>query len=143
MAAIFDPADVSIDLALAGHPSPLLVRNASVEMIDGDGGMILLASPRAEYHHHQRLVLRPGERLLVYTDGATELDDVAKGMGESRFLAAAAASVLGGPVGALGRLGDDLWQGGGRRDDTTLVLVSRLGGRNPLAVDRNLSGTKV
>ena len=59
-------------------------------------------------------------------------------LGEHRLRAAAAAAILPGPHGALQRLRDDLWEGGGRRDDTTLMLVSRLGEpiRDRLASDR-------
>jgi serine phosphatase RsbU (regulator of sigma subunit) len=146
LVALLDPRRHRFTLAGAGH-HPVLLLNPGERrstQVSARGLALGLVTGRAfdESLVETTVDLAPGESLLLYTDGATESGDVAKGMGENRFLAAAAASVLGGPVGALARLGDDLWQGGGRRDDTTLVLVSRLGGRNPLSVDRNLSGAK-
>ncbi|MHC4548367.1 MAG: PP2C family protein-serine/threonine phosphatase [Planctomycetota bacterium] len=90
--------------------------------------------------------LAPGDSLLLYTDGATDcVEHLAKGVGENRFLAAAAGAVLAGPHGALQRLRDDLWAGGGLRDDTTLVLVSRVAGSSPqkLPIDRSAHDLKV
>ncbi len=72
VAALFDPAERTIDLASAGHPYPLLVTRSGVEVPYRDNGALLLVAPETEYHQHHRLTLRPGDRLLVYTDGAIE-----------------------------------------------------------------------
>ncbi len=75
LAAIFDPADRSITLASAGHPSPLLIADAGVTEFPLSSGMVLLVMPEFTYEPGQRHRLAPGDRLLIYTDGATEVFD--------------------------------------------------------------------
>jgi serine phosphatase RsbU (regulator of sigma subunit) len=144
LVALLDPERHRFTLAGAGHLPVLLLNPAERRstQVSARGLALGLVTGRSfdESLVETTVEVAPGESLLLYTDGATESEDVTKGIGESRFLAAAAASVLSGPVGALSRLREDLWQGGGRRDDTTLVLISRLGGRSPLAADRTLRG---
>lgn len=137
-AAILDPARNRLTLAAAGHP-PLLVinpelrrasevnaRGLALGIVGGDAFRNALVETSID--------LSPGDSLLFYTDGAVESDaELARGVGESRLLAAAAAAVLSGPEDALSRLRADLWDdslpgGGGRRDDTTLLLISRRSG---------------
>jgi len=131
-AAILDPARHRLTLAAAGH-SPLLLlnpglRRASQVTAQGLALGILAGSAFGDALVETSIDLAPGDSLLFYTDGAVESDaDVARGGGESRLLAAAAAAVVDGPDGALQRLRDDLWSTGGRRDDTTLLLVTRRG----------------
>ena len=60
----------------AGHHAPLLVRaNGAVEMLDG-GGPVLGVFPNWAYRQ-QEAELRPGDRLLVFTDGVVEAEDAA------------------------------------------------------------------
>jgi serine phosphatase RsbU (regulator of sigma subunit) len=75
IAALFDPKAKRIDLASAGHPHPLLITEATVEVVHQDNGMVLLVAPETDYRHCRRLRLNPGDRLLVYTDGAIEASD--------------------------------------------------------------------
>lgn len=62
---------VVVDLATAGHPSPVLARaDGSVERIDVSGPLVGLTSkPGYEY---RRARLAPGDALLLYTDGLTD-----------------------------------------------------------------------
>jgi serine phosphatase RsbU (regulator of sigma subunit) len=75
IAALLDPTGKSIDLASAGHPHPLLITDSGVTVIRQNNGMVLLVAPEVEYQHHHSLTLSPGDRLLVYTDGAIEASD--------------------------------------------------------------------
>ncbi len=62
---------LTIDLVLAGHPQPVLVRAAGTAELVGDHGTALgLIAPLELSHtrHH----LAPGDTLLAYTDGVTE-----------------------------------------------------------------------
>jgi serine phosphatase RsbU (regulator of sigma subunit) len=136
LAGMLDPTGHRLALAGAGHHPVLLLnpaqrrvtrvgaRGLALGLMSGDGFVNSLVETAID--------LAPGDSLLLYTDGATDsIDDIARDVGENRLLAATAAAVLPGPHGALVRLRDDLWQGGGRRDDTTLMLVSRTGALAP------------
>ena len=64
-------AGVGIDVSLAGHPAPLLVRpDGSVEEV-GCSGRVLGVFDDAELGDSS-LRLMPGEALILYTDGVTE-----------------------------------------------------------------------
>ncbi|MHC4937420.1 MAG: PP2C family protein-serine/threonine phosphatase [Planctomycetota bacterium] len=131
-AAILDPARHRLTLAAAGHP-PLLLLNPDLRRASEVRARGLALGIIGGVGFRDELVetsidLAPGDSLLFYTDGAVESDaELSRGVGESRLLAAAAASLLPGPDDALHRLREDLWSDGGRRDDTTLLLVTRRG----------------
>jgi serine phosphatase RsbU (regulator of sigma subunit) len=135
-AAILDPARHRLTLAAAGHP-PLLMLNPGLRRASEVRARGLALGIIGGDRFRDELVetsidLAPGDSLLFYTDGAVESEaELARGVGESRLLAAAAAALLPGPEEALQRLREDLWSGGGRRDDTTLLLVTRRGGVRP------------
>jgi len=131
-AAILDPLRHRLTLAAAGHPPLLLLnpalRRASEVRAQGLALGILGGAAFEDSLVETRIEIAAGDSLLFYTDGAVESEaDVARGGGENRLLAAAAAAVVDGPDGALHRLRSDLWATGGRRDDTTLLLVTRRG----------------
>lgn len=143
LVGVLDPAHHQLTLAGAGH-HPVLLLNPSARRTTQVGARGLALGLVAGRGFGDSLVettidLAPGDSLLLYTDGATEsVADLAADVGENRLRAAAAAAILPGPHGALQRLRDDLWADGGRRDDTTLMLVTRLGeqARDRLASDR-------
>ena len=147
---LLDPLGHRLTLAGAGH-HPMLLLNPgerrSTEVSARGVALGLVKGPAfAAGLGETTIDIAAGDSLLLYTDGVTEcVDHIATGVGESRFLAAAAAAVLPGPRDALQRLSHDLWQAGGRRDDTTLVLVSRLSGpRKPgMPADRTTGDLKV
>jgi serine phosphatase RsbU (regulator of sigma subunit) len=141
LVALLDPDAHRLTLGSAGHHPALLLnpaeRRATRITARGHALGLVDGEPFAGSLVETTIEIAAGDSLLLYTDGATEnVEHLAKGTGESRFLAAAAGAILGGPHGALGRLRDDLWDGAhGRRDDATLLLVARLGAR----ADRLLS----
>ncbi|MEW2221348.1 SpoIIE family protein phosphatase [Streptomyces sp. NPDC006990] len=135
----------ALDVARAGHPDP------AVQLPDGPllvrataGGLPLGIEPDAEYPV-SRLVLEPGERLLMCTDGLIEAGGHDLGTGWERIsrvaeeLAGQEGQTTGSP--ALERLADALVQAvqGGhgtssgptgapadrREDDIALLLLSR------------------
>jgi serine phosphatase RsbU (regulator of sigma subunit) len=76
MAAFFDPSGRSITIASAGHPPPLLIRDGAVEVIRHDNEMLLLVGDNTSVYQNQTVrTLSPGDRILGYTDGATEAVD--------------------------------------------------------------------
>ncbi|MGH8230548.1 MAG: PP2C family protein-serine/threonine phosphatase, partial [Steroidobacteraceae bacterium] len=69
---VFDPATGQLRYANGGHNRPYLRRaDGSIETLDGTVGLILGVMPGIEYPEHS-LQLRPGDRLVLYTDGVTE-----------------------------------------------------------------------
>ncbi|MEU6676377.1 SpoIIE family protein phosphatase [Streptomyces sp. NPDC046925] len=63
---------VGVQLASGGHPSALIQRaDGSAEYLPTPGGMLIGVLPRAQFTA-ARTELRPGDTLLLYTDGLTE-----------------------------------------------------------------------
>jgi serine phosphatase RsbU (regulator of sigma subunit) len=60
----------TLDLALGGHPPPLVLRSSgAVEPLGREGTVLGLVEPRLETSHH---ALGAGDTLLLYTDGLTD-----------------------------------------------------------------------
>ncbi|MFI9342025.1 SpoIIE family protein phosphatase [Streptomyces sp. NPDC052773] len=57
--------------AQAGHPPPLLLRDGVARFLDRPRGVLLGASAEPSFEEAECL-LRPGDRLLLYTDGLVE-----------------------------------------------------------------------
>jgi sigma-B regulation protein RsbU (phosphoserine phosphatase) len=82
--AVYNTATRECIYSLAGHPSPVLVdRDGRLVAIDG-GGPLLGVFPDAAFTATRR-VLEPGERLLIYSDGAERIDPGSRQNSE-RFL---------------------------------------------------------
>jgi anti-sigma regulatory factor (Ser/Thr protein kinase)/putative methionine-R-sulfoxide reductase with GAF domain len=69
--AILDTDSGVLRLALAGHPPPVIINGDRPRFIDVPPAVPLGALPFADYPEHE-LTLRPGETLLLYTDGLIE-----------------------------------------------------------------------
>ncbi|MCC7144086.1 MAG: SpoIIE family protein phosphatase [Candidatus Eisenbacteria bacterium] len=77
--AQLDPRHRTLTYANAGHPPPLLLRaNGEVERLDQSG--LLLGIRAEESYRNARVALRPGDLLLLYTDGVIE-----RGGSETQF----------------------------------------------------------
>ena len=139
LAAWVDPARHTLTLAGAGHHPVMLfnVRKRVSSLVQAKGAALGLVSGAdfSESLVETRIDLAPGDALLFYTDGASEgSDSLVTDTGEDRLRAAAAAAVLEGFDGALGRIHSDLYAAAAPRDDSTLVLLARHGapvGRTP------------
>jgi sigma-B regulation protein RsbU (phosphoserine phosphatase) len=115
-----------VSLAGAGHP-PAFVRRArgDVEQLTGGGRVLGLAAGTVV--ETERVELRPGDALVLYTDGITE----ARGadgdqLDEDGAAAALAATPVGADAGALVAALLDAATGGGARevsDDAGVVVV--------------------
>lgn len=75
--AVLDPAAHTLTIVNAGHPSPMLIR-ASGEVIevasDDISGLPIGIAEGIPYHSRQ-VHLEPGDRLLIFSDGASEALD--------------------------------------------------------------------
>jgi len=97
---IFDPASGALQYANGGHNPPLLRRaDGSVEALSGAGGLVLGAMPDSAYPEHTAQ-LRPGDRLVLYTDGVVEaFNPIDEPYGLERLIAEVRA--CDGPAAAL------------------------------------------
>jgi sigma-B regulation protein RsbU (phosphoserine phosphatase) len=117
----------------AGHPGPIyLPADAEPALFDAPGFPIGLF-PDATYEEH-RLVLKPGDRVLFHSDGATDATDAAGADFGRRRLVEAWAACRGASLeeavtavaGAIKR-----WSGdAGLQDDLTLLVVEASAGNS-------------
>ncbi|MEU1195810.1 SpoIIE family protein phosphatase [Streptomyces sp. NPDC005813] len=131
-----DPATGTLDIARAGHPDPAIrMADGTVLMRPTAGGLPLGVDPDADYPT-TRLVLEPGETMLICTDGLIETGghDLDTGWrrirraleaheGDMESLADALVQVVHGPSShhTTGPLADR------REDDIAVVLLCRQG----------------
>jgi serine phosphatase RsbU (regulator of sigma subunit) len=110
-------------LVNAGHPFPLRLRDGRVEELELDIDMPFGLEPGRAFRA-QRIPLRPGDRILLITDGMYEND-------EELDLAALFARTAGLHSREVVRfLGDEVLRsaGGELRDDATAVCIDWHGG---------------
>ena len=108
-----------------GHPQPMVLRaDGTVEALHGGAGQLVGALEEARFGLGT-LELAPGETLLLYTDGVTEIRSGDLGLGE-RELRATLAATAGAPADAVvaAAAGRALELHAGRpRDDIALVAL--------------------
>ncbi|MCC6433781.1 MAG: serine/threonine-protein phosphatase [Acidimicrobiales bacterium] len=119
----------TIEVALAGHPQPLLRRtDGSVGGIGRHGTVLGLVEPRIHVTRHR---IEPGDVLLLYTDGLTDApDDRALSEADlARLLAAGGAGALGDVAEEIRRaIEHERPSGSG---DDAAVLLFRIDGSGP------------
>lgn len=119
------PSGLSVTLARAGHPYPLVVRSGGVvETVGAEMGPLLGVFTRPDFVD-VTTTLAPGDTLIVYTDGLSEARQGTRLMGDER-LQAAASRCAGQPVGdcADGLLdAARRFAGGPLRDDVALIVL--------------------
>lgn len=116
-----------IDVAVAGHPEPLILRaDGSVEEVGASGSMLGI-----DDHLDLRPVtveLAPGELCLLYTDGITEASGGPAGTelyGTNR-LKSALATCAGMPISAVVQRLEEVttaWTSHGDKDDRALLAI--------------------
>ncbi|MGA2231748.1 MAG: GAF domain-containing SpoIIE family protein phosphatase [Tepidisphaeraceae bacterium] len=86
-AAVYEAGERALHLASAGHPKPVLLRGGRGRVIDSVNDLPLLIEPELGYDRHTTQILEPGDRVIYYTDGATEaMDDMGELLGIERFV---------------------------------------------------------
>ncbi|HEX6116608.1 MAG TPA: SpoIIE family protein phosphatase [Solirubrobacterales bacterium] len=115
--------DGSIRVCSAGHPPPLVVAGGRAEPW-GPRGSILGAFEEAIWELEER-VLRPGEQLVLYTDGLFELSGSDGRLGEARL--AEVFSGVDDPAAAVRKARSTLLEFAGGRfaDDMAMVVLER------------------
>jgi sigma-B regulation protein RsbU (phosphoserine phosphatase) len=125
-----NPADGQFHFANAGHVAPRWWRakSGTVETIRDPSGLPLGMDRRASYHH-RRILLEPGDLLVLYSNGVTAAENKhGQYFSSDRFdevlRESAPLGAEGLQAGLLTRLEDFL---GGRepQDDVTLLIVER------------------
>jgi sigma-B regulation protein RsbU (phosphoserine phosphatase) len=124
--AVLDAARGTLLVASAGHPLPLLVRSGQVAPITVETAMCLLWDELADVPCRE-LALRPGDRVVFYTDGITDRQGARGEMYEPERLVSALARVgertPAEIVQAIGAELDAFAAGVEADDDQTLVVV--------------------
>ncbi|MBT2448650.1 SpoIIE family protein phosphatase [Streptomyces sp. ISL-43] len=127
LCGLYDPADHTLCWTGAGHPPPLLLRDGRALFLESPHNILLGALPGARYEEKVTR-LRPGDTLLLYTDGLIERRH--SGLDESLAVLRGAAQRLAAaePDEQAERLMAEV--SGDTDDDTSLVVV-RVAGREP------------
>jgi len=122
--ALFDTETRLVRLANAGHPLPLLIRREGedVTTIHVGGSGLLLGVDPMPYETHE-LQLRPGDRVVFFTDGA---DPEYDGAFAEQLRLHAGLSLEDQLAGALGAV-IALDQEGRPEDDVTAVAIEVVG----------------
>jgi sigma-B regulation protein RsbU (phosphoserine phosphatase) len=129
--AIYEPASRRLTYANAGHPPPLLklASDGSIRALD-DVGSYPLEIDEAEKFEEATLTLEPGDSVLLYTDGITEVSNPVVGQFSQERLTRVFDSGGGGsPAEVIDRLRAAVHahqQGQPAPDDQTLVLARAL-----------------
>jgi sigma-B regulation protein RsbU (phosphoserine phosphatase) len=94
---LFDVDGKTLRYANAGHNAPILTRKDGAQVRLEEGGLILGIFQERSYDQGE-IELRPGDRLVMFTDGVSEAVDGEGEVGEKRMaeLSRCAASIVGG-----------------------------------------------
>jgi sigma-B regulation protein RsbU (phosphoserine phosphatase) len=126
---VIDTRTGKVILSQAGHPSPLHVHDGAEVEVIGNGGFPVGMLPDMEYDDYE-LVLKKGDRLVVYSDGISECaNDKNELFGQDRI-----AQLIGKyrkfPLKDSVRMGEEFlrrWNGSDEYDDdVTLLAIERM-----------------
>jgi PAS domain S-box-containing protein len=125
---VLDGDRAAVATASGGHPLPIVVRAGGAVEVAPCAGTVLgvVAEPALTEHVD---VLRPGDAVVLYTDGVTEARRDGEQFGEAR-LAAVLAAAAGGSADEVADAVESaaLAFQGGVSDDDLAVLVVRIAG---------------
>jgi phosphoserine phosphatase RsbU/P len=126
-----DTTNGDVAFACGGHEPPIIVPvGGDPAALPAEGGPVLALLDAAEYTVN-RVRLKPGDALVLYTDGVSEAQDVAgEFFGPDRLRAAAAAGRPGGTPGLTGSVLAAVRAFAGeaaQSDDITILTVKYLG----------------
>ncbi|WP_107484178.1 PP2C family protein-serine/threonine phosphatase, partial [Streptomyces sp. NRRL B-24572] len=126
--ALYDPEDRGLLWTSAGHLPMVLLRDGRARLLEPPQDLLLGAVPAYSYRE-QRIGLRPGDTLLLYTDGLIERRHDGLDEGVAR-LAADAERLAGHAPDTL--VDSLLGTAVGDTDDDTSIVAVRVRGRPPV-----------
>jgi sigma-B regulation protein RsbU (phosphoserine phosphatase) len=121
---VIDSQSLTLRFENAGHSSPIVLRGEEATILTA-GGTVLGLFPKAVYEDRQ-FALRPGDCLLLTTDGVTEAaDEGDQEFGNERVIAAAHAARGLGANGIRTKILEDVTRfcNGNFHDDASLMVV--------------------
>jgi serine phosphatase RsbU (regulator of sigma subunit) len=127
---LLNPADRSLLYTRAGHDQPFLFRSGALLPLQGEGMLLGMLSDQDLRLAEERLELQPGDQLVLYTDGITDVVGPAGNLLGRREFQDILRSCLGSTSAAsfcqdlFGRLRD--FQGSAEQFDDMTVLVVRV-----------------
>jgi serine phosphatase RsbU (regulator of sigma subunit) len=123
--AIFDPSDLTLRWARAGHPLPLHSRDGLTTALSQAQGILLGAIPTAVYAEAQ-VSLRPDDLVVFFTDGLIERRDERTSEDSLQTLISALSAMTSTPeADTLGQL-SDLVSRPSAFDDTCVLAIRAL-----------------
>jgi sigma-B regulation protein RsbU (phosphoserine phosphatase) len=125
---VLDAEDQTFRYTNAGHLLPIVLRESGNAEQLQNGGAVLGVFPEWKYEN-STVTLRPGDRLLLFTDGITEAElEGREEFGEHRLIEAAQRYVDQSAADLKSHLLEDVKRfcNSQFRDDATLIVISAL-----------------
>ncbi|MBX3381487.1 MAG: serine/threonine-protein phosphatase [Phycisphaeraceae bacterium] len=129
LVAVYDPAEGTLRFAGAGHPPPILKRANSAHEIEFEGGPPLGILERVDSAQGS-ITLKPGDTVLLYTDGISEamsIDHKLFGVERIRGALVAAAPGAQQTIDRLNAALKDYIGAAKPNDDQTMLTIRRFG----------------
>lgn len=123
---VLDASTRSFTFANAGHNPPIVARaNGTIERLAAGGpvfGRLFLGDP----HQEGRISIAPGDRIVLFTDGASEARRGDDELGEERLAELIASNRQLGAAALQEKIADEIsaFSGGNLADDVTLVVIA-------------------
>jgi len=133
--ALIDSRRRRLHYSNAGHNAPILVREDGTQLRLEEGGLVLGAFQESSYQQGE-VELRPGDRLVLFTDGLTEaMNGKEEEFGEERLVQALLCDRRLTADALQNRLLDQVYEfsGGELEDDVTVLVLSVLRGEAAIA----------
>jgi serine phosphatase RsbU (regulator of sigma subunit) len=123
---VMDPASNSVEMAIAGHPAPIVERDGGFRPLLMEPQLVLGVDPH-EHYKTEGFVLEPGCAVMLYTDGVVEAESVGgEQYGVKNMIAALKRDGGRDPEGRIAAVLEDVKRFcGGQEllDDVTMVAI--------------------